>query len=29
MVKRGVLVQDLINKLKGEDLAPNARIDND
>lgn len=26
MVKRGVLIQDLINKLRGEDLAPNARI---
>jgi len=26
MVKRGVLIQDLIEKLKGEDLAPNAEI---
>lgn len=26
MVKRGVLIQDLIEKLRGENLAPNAKI---
>jgi len=26
MVKRGLLIQDLIEKLKGENLAPNAKI---
>lgn len=28
MVKRGILIQDLINKLRGENLAPNAKISN-
>lgn len=27
MVKRGVLIQELINKLRGENLAPNARME--
>lgn len=26
MIERGVIIKDLIDKLKGEDLAPNAKL---
>lgn len=27
MIKNGILIKDLINKIKGEDLAPNAKLE--